>query len=108
MNAFYRFLNENDIRYERYDHQRVFTVAEAQRLLPPLPAAKTKNLFLRDKKGRHHFLVVVGADKQVDLKRFEALMGAGRLSFGSPDRLKRFLGVTPGAVSRNARSVQRI
>lgn len=99
VNAFYRFLDENDIRYERHDHPPVFTVEEARRLVPPLPAAKTKNLFLRDKKGRRHFLVVVGADKQVDLKRFEALLGAGRLSFGSPDRLKRFLGITPGAVS---------
>jgi len=99
VNDFYRFLDENDIRYERHDHPPVFTVEEARRLVPPLPAAKTKNLFLRDKKGKRHFLVVVGAEKQVDLKRFEALLGAGRLSFGSPDRLNRFLGITPGAVS---------
>jgi len=99
MNDFYKFLDENGIRYERHDHPPVFTVEEARRLVPPLPAAKTKNLFLRDKKGRRHFLVVIGAEKQVDLKRLEALLGAGRLSFGSPDRLKRFLGITPGAVS---------
>ena len=99
MKDFYQFLDENGIRYERHDHPPVYTVEEAQRLVPPLPAAKTKNLFLRDKKGRHHFLVVVGAEKRVDIKRFETLLGVGRLSFGSPDRLKRFLGITPGAVS---------
>ena len=99
MNEFYRFLDENGIRYERYDHPPVFTVEEARRLVPPLPAAKTKNLFLRDKKGRRHFLLVVDADKQVDLKRFEPLLGEGRLSFGSADRLQRYLGITPGAVS---------
>ncbi len=99
MNDFYQFLDENGIQYERHDHPPVYTVAEAQRVVPPLPAAKTKNLFLRDKKGRRHFLVVVGAEKRVDLKRFETLLGVGRLSFGSPDRLKRFLGITPGAVS---------
>ena len=99
MNNFYKFLSENGIVYERHDHPPVFTVEEAKRLIPPLPGAKTKNLFLRDKKGKHHFLVVVGAEKQVDLKNLQNLLGIGRLSFGSPDRLKRYLSITPGAVS---------
>jgi Ala-tRNA(Pro) deacylase len=99
MNEFFKFLSENGIEYDRHDHPPVFTVEEAKRLVPPLPGAKTKNLFLRDKKGRQHFLVVVGAEKQVDLKIFQKLLGAGRLSFGSPDRLMRYLGITPGAVS---------
>jgi Ala-tRNA(Pro) deacylase len=99
MRDFYQFLKEHRIEYERYDHPAVFTVEEARRLVPPLPAAKTKNLFLRNKKGTHHFLMVVGADKQVDLTALQSILGAGRLSFGSPDRLKRYLGITPGAVS---------
>ena len=99
MNEFFKFLSENGIVYERHDHPPVFTVEEAKRQVPQLPGAKTKNLFLRDKKGKHHFLVVVGAEKQVDLKNLQNLLEAGRLSFGSPDRLKRYLGITPGAVS---------
>ena len=99
MNEFFKFLSENGIVYERHDHPPVFTVEEAKRLVPPLPGAKTKNLFLRDKKGKHHVLLVVGAEKQVDLKNLQTLLGVGRISFGSPDRLKRFLGITPGAVS---------
>jgi Ala-tRNA(Pro) deacylase len=96
---FYRFLEENRIKYERHDHPPVYTVAEAKRLVPPLPAAKTKNLFLRDKKGQRHFLVVVPADKRVDIKALPQAVGSSRLSFGSAERLKKYLGVEPGSVT---------
>jgi len=95
----YRFLAENNIAYERHDHPAVYTVAEAELLVPPLPAVKTKNLFLRDKKGRRHFLVAVPARKRVNIKALGALIGSGHLSFGSPQRLKKYLGVDPGSVT---------
>lgn len=38
-------------------------------------------------------------EKRLDLKALGKSSGIGRISFGSPDRLKRFLGVTPGAVT---------
>ena len=96
---FFAFLSEHAIAYERCDHPPVATVAEAARLVPPLPGVKTKNLFLRDKPGRRHFLVCVPAAKPVDLTLFSDQIGAGRLSFGSPDRLVKYLGVAPGAVT---------
>ena len=95
----YQFLADHHIEYKRHDHPPVFTVADVERLVPPLPAAKTKNLFLRDKKGKRHFLVVVPAQKRVDIKALGDVIGADRLTFGSPDRLKRFLGVDPGSVT---------
>ena len=68
MTDIYEILDRHGISYERTDHPPVFTVEEADRLVPPLPGAKTKNLFLRDNKGKRHFLVVVSGDKQVDLE----------------------------------------
>ena len=95
----YDMLARYDIEYERYDHPAVFTVEEAQRLVPELPGAKTKNLFLRDGKGRRHFLVVVPAQKRVDIKGLARKMEAGRLSFASARRLQKYLGVDPGSVT---------
>jgi Ala-tRNA(Pro) deacylase len=95
----FAFLDEHGIAYQRCDHPAVFTVDEATRRVPPLPGAKTKNLFLRDKPGRRHFLVCAPAAKSVDMRALSDAIGAGRLSFGSPERLKRFLGVEPGAVT---------
>lgn len=99
MSDFYRFLEKNRIQYERHDHPPVYTVEEARRLVPALPAAKTKNLFLRDKKGQRHFLLVVPADKKVDIKALPQVIGSARLSFGSAERLKKYLGVEPGSVT---------
>jgi len=95
----YQFLAEHAIEYERHDHPPVFTCEEADRLVPPLPAAQTKNLFVRDRKGRCHFLVVVGYEKVVDLKALSSLLGVSKLSLASPERLRRYLGVDPGSVT---------
>ncbi len=97
--TFFAFLDEHAIAYQRCDHPPVYTVEEAARRVPPLPGAKTKNLFLRDKPGRRHFLVCVPAAKQVDLKLLSDVVGATRLSFGSAGRLRQHLGVEPGAVT---------
>ena len=95
----YRFFSDHNIEFERHDHPAVFTVEESNRLVPPLKGAKTKNLFLRDRKGIQHVLVVIGHEKRVDLKSLSTLLGFKKLSLASPERLREFLGVEPGAVS---------
>lgn len=93
------FLEENSIPYERFDHPPVYTVEDVHRLTPDLPGAKTKNLFLKDNKGKRHFLVVMPADNRVDLKALPAHLDAKRVSFASAQRLKKHLGIEPGSVS---------
>jgi Ala-tRNA(Pro) deacylase len=93
------YLDEHGITYQRQDHPAVFTCEEGLRLVPPLPGVKTKNLFLRDRKGRRHFLIVVGYEKAVDLGTLRGMLGVSKLGFGSPERLQRYLGVDPGSVS---------
>ena len=99
MNDIYEFLDNDNIEYQRHDHPPVFTVEDVHRLTPDLPGAKTKNLFLRDKKGSRHFLVVVPADKRINLKEIPKVLESSKISFGSPDRLMEYLGITPGSVS---------
>ena len=99
MTDIYKFLDSINVSYERFDHPAVYTVSEAKKLSPEMDGASTKNLFLRDKKGIRHFLVVVPQDKQVDLKELSSILEASRLSFASPDRMKRYLGIEPGSVS---------
>jgi len=45
------------------------------------------------------WLVVCPEDRQIDLKDLGQRLGAGRFSFGSADRLIRYLGLIPGAVT---------
>jgi Ala-tRNA(Pro) deacylase len=80
-------------------HEPVFTVEEAQAIKGDLPGAHTKNLFLRDKKGTM-WLVVALHDRDVDLRALATVLRTrGRLSFGSAERLMRYLGVTAGSVT---------
>jgi Ala-tRNA(Pro) deacylase len=79
-------------------HPPVFTVEEARALRGDLPGAHIKNLFLRNKKGEM-WLVVAEENRVIDLKALGERLGAGRLSFGSPERLMTYLGVPPGAVT---------
>lgn len=95
----YGFLKEHGISYERHDHPAVFTCEEALRTLPKWKGAHTKNLFLRDEKGKRHFLVVVDCSKRVDLKALRKALGIEKLSFASPERLQTYLGVDPGSVT---------
>ena len=94
-----RFLSEHGIAAARHEHPPVMTVEESLHLVPKLPGAKTKNLFLRDKKGRRHFLVTVPHDIAVDLGALGAALGVGGVGFASAERLQKHLGIKPGSVS---------
>jgi len=95
----FEILDSLSIQFERIDHPAVYTSEEARRVVPHRPAKAAKNLFLRDKKGKRHILLVVDDQKSVRFKEIERQTGLTHLSMGSPERLKRHLGVTQGAVS---------
>jgi Ala-tRNA(Pro) deacylase len=91
-------LAELGIQTTTLDHPPVFTVEQAKQHREGLSGVFTKNLFVRNKKGKM-WLVVLPEDCAVDMKELGRRLGAGRLSFGSPERLMRTLGVIPGAVT---------
>jgi len=93
------FLHLHGISLEHHAHPAVMTCAEADLLVPRLPGARTKNLFLYGKKSRNHLLVTVPSDSSVDLARLGELLGLGKLSLASSVSLAEHLGVSPGAVS---------
>ena len=92
-------LTELGISFERHDHAPVFTCEEAERAVPDTGAVHTKNLFLRDKRGRRHVLLVTTCATVVNVRAFARQVAADNLSFASPERLLRYLGVTPGSVT---------
>ena len=91
-------LDQLGIAHRTVEHPPVFTVEEAKALRGNLPGHHIKNLFLRNKK-EEMWLVVALEDRAVDLKRLGEILGAGRLSFGSPERLRKHLGIEPGSVT---------
>ncbi len=95
----YDVLEKLDISYVRHEHPPVFTVEEAEQHWENITGAHCKNLFLRNKRGNRHYLVILESSKKADLKVLNHKLGEDRLSFASEERLMRYLGLETGAVS---------
>lgn len=95
----YEVLESLGISYTRHEHPPVYTVEQAEEHWGNITGAHCKNLFLRNKKGNRHYLVIVDSSKQADLKSLSRKLGEDRLSFASEKRLMNYLGLEAGAVS---------
>lgn len=86
------------IAHRTYDHEPIFTVEQGAHLKAQWPGGHSKNLFLKDKKGK---LALVSArdETQIDLNALAKAIGMGRPSFGKPELMEEVLGVTPGSVT---------
>jgi Ala-tRNA(Pro) deacylase len=95
----YEILDSLGISYARHEHPPVFTVEEAVQHWEGIAGAHCKNLFLRNKKGNRHYLLIIEHTKRADLRTLTQQLGEDRLSFASAERLMRYLGLEEGAVS---------
>ncbi len=98
MQAIYKILEDLNIRYQKVDHPAVFTCEEAKKYEVP-GVGHCKNLFLRNKAGDRHYLIILPSDKRADLKKLAEILEEEKLSFASDERLQKYLGLTAGAVS---------
>jgi len=95
----FAFFDALGVAHRTVDHPPIFTVEEGRDYKASMPGGHSKNLFLKDKKGRL-FLLVAHCDTQVDIVAYGRAAGSkGRLSFGKPDLMTATLGVIPGAVT---------
>ena len=103
------FLNEHDIPFTVYHHPEGKTIEEAKRWWKDDGSVHCKNLFFRNHKGNKHYLVSFHCDHDLDIHDLEHRLKAsliakgqpscGKLSFASPERMMRYLGLEPGSVS---------
>jgi Ala-tRNA(Pro) deacylase len=92
-------LDELKIKYEVMNHPAVYTIEQMDELAITKLDDVCKNLFLRDYKGKRHFIVVLDKDKQADLKKMREQLGTTALSFASEERLQKYLQLSKGAVT---------
>ncbi|WP_312138758.1 prolyl-tRNA synthetase associated domain-containing protein [Brevundimonas sp.] len=97
-NSLLAYLAQHDIKQTTHDHPAVFRVEEGLELKADMPGVHTKNLFLKDKKGRL-WLISAAQDTAIDLKRAHKVLGSDRLSFGNEQLMWQYLGVRPGSVT---------
>lgn len=95
----YGLLDSKGIVYEKMEHPAAFTMEQMIEYGVTQKGTVCKNLFLRDFKGKNHFLVTVIGEKKVDMRELAEKIGSSKLSFGSAERLMKYLGVEQGSVS---------
>lgn len=91
-------LSELEINYELDEHEAAFTIDDMIKFGLTNKGCVIKNLFLRDYKGKRHFLVLLHTNKHADLKSLGEKINA-RLSFASEERLNKYMKLTKGSVT---------
>lgn len=94
-----QLLDALSIPYQYVEHEAVHTCEDAARLNIAIQGESLKNIFLCDKKGNHHTLVVIKSHQRLDLHALSQTLGIKGLRFASSGRLMETLGVERGAVS---------
>ena len=95
----YSILKDNNVEYELLEHDAVYTIDDMKLVEGMKIENVCKNLFLRDERGKKHFLVVISEEKSADLKDLREKLGTSRLGFASEERLMKYLGLIKGAVT---------
>ncbi len=95
----YNKLRELEIPFEITEHQAVYTINEMKKINEMKIEDVCKNLFLRDDRGKRHFLLVMSEEKTADLKSLRDQICSSRLGFASEERLSKYLGLTKGTVT---------
>ena len=95
----YQYLKDHNISFEITEHPAVYNMEELESIDLPYPEGDAKNLFVRDDKKKNYYLITVKGDKRVNLKDFRKAHGLRPLSFASPEDLKKYMDLTPGAVT---------
>jgi Ala-tRNA(Pro) deacylase len=97
--AVIQYLEEHQIPFEIYEHPPVPTVEEALPYWKDIDAAHCKNLFFRNHKGNRHYLVILDHRRQLNIRELEQKLKQGKISFASPERMEKYLGLSGGSVS---------
>lgn len=94
----FHHLDTLDIAHATTEHPPIFTVDEGREIKTRMPGGHTKNLFLKDKKGRLALVSALG-ETQIAVNQLHRLVDCQRFSFGREELLYETLGVRPGSVT---------
>ncbi len=91
-------LDKLGIHYEVFNHEPIMTMEQGKSVEKQMGVPAIKTLLMTNN-HKQYFMVLLPADKKLDIKAFAKQTGSGHLSFAPTDDIRRLLHAYPGAVS---------
>ncbi len=92
------YLKSLGINFKTFSHPPVYTCEEAEEYNKEIKGIHSKNLFIKNRKSKKFYLIILFANKPLNLKEFEDFLEE-KLKFSNEQDLKKFLNTPSGAVS---------
>ena len=94
-----KLLKEKNIEYKIIEHEEVHTIEDMEKIGLLDAGYVCKNLFVRNANGKEHYLIACHHDEKVDLNYVAEKIATTKLSFGSAERLEKYVNLENGYVS---------
>ncbi len=92
------FLDENEIEYEKFNHESVSSIEECKQIESTVGGEICKNLLLRNTPGTAYFLLSMKGEKAFVTKEVSKKLGSSRLSFVSAEEMQALVNTLPGSL----------
>ncbi len=92
------YLANLNIAFKTHTHPAVYTCEQAAKYDKEIKGIHCKNLFLKDRKSRRFYLVILPADQELNIRDLGEQIG-DKLKFANENDLGDILNLTSGSVS---------
>ena len=92
-------LNELGITFQIVEHEPALTTEQADRFIEGIEGVRTKTMFLKNKKKRNFYLVIMDDAKRLDMDIFKEIVEEKQIKMASAETLNDKMMLPPGVVS---------
>lgn len=95
----FEIFDQLDIKYDIVEHPAAESTEEADRYIKGKDGARTKNLFMANRKDRQYYLIVMDDQKMISIKDYNKLLDEKGMHFVQPEKILEILDQEVGIIS---------
>ena len=95
----FEIFDQLDIKYYIVEHPAAESTEEADRYIEGKDGARTKNLFMANRKDMQYYLIVMDDQKMISMKDYNKLLDEKGMHFVQPEKILEILDQEVGIIS---------
>ena len=95
----YEVLDKLEVEYEKYEHEPIYTIEEAEELDKRMGLEICKNLFMSTRHSTEFYLILMPGSKRFNSGKVSKQLKVPRMTFAKDEYLLEYLGLLPGSVT---------